>query len=168
MRVDARIAAHEAGHAAGLLFFGRLPRIIRADNPANDESASGCVEFDCGDGVTRGMATDWFTAILLGPICEPGRTDPWPPPFEALLREHPERDISDLAQLARLARYLRLDRSGYASLVAIAYHLADTALFKEAHAAVAAELCRVPVLDKRRLLTLLGPKMIAKFELEAA
>jgi hypothetical protein len=161
--IDQRIAAHEAGHAAGLIFFGRMPRMIRVDNPDVGARFSGCVELDHGDGVTHDLAADWFVAILLGPICEPGRQESWPPTFDVLHREHLEGDV---AQLAVLARYLKLDRAKYNAHVAIAYHVADTVPFKELHALLADAVCRVPALTGDQLRMLIGREALAEFEIE--
>ncbi len=161
--IDERIAAHEAGHCAALVFLGRLPKVVRADNPYG--AYSGHLVFDCEDGIDRDMASNWIIATLMGPLCELGRETPWPPPFETLDPADPEDDV---AHLAKLARYLRLDRPGYYGHVAVAAHIADCADFKGLHALIASALCRVPVLDADQLRRLIGPRTLAKFHLEEA
>ncbi len=163
--IDERIAAHEAGHCAGLIFFGHLPKEVRADNPDTRAASSGQVVLDYGDGLTRDMAADWLVAILLGPLCELGRREPWPPAYEDLDPGSPD---SDLAALGRLTRFLRTSRERYYGHVAIAAHISHDPDFKAVHALVASALCREPVLDARQLRRLLGPRTLATFHLEEA
>jgi hypothetical protein len=164
MTADLNAAAHEAGHAAGLIWSGRVP-LAAAIGPGAGLDNAGDVTPDLGDdGLTKTMGVDLVLTILLGPLCEITDRGPWPPAFHALDGRAAHRAWSaDQSKLALLVGWLKLDASDYAALVAIAEHLTADPEFKSLHAVIAAGLSRVSKLSGDDLRFLIGPKRVATY-----
>jgi hypothetical protein len=125
---DRQIAMHEAHHAAALLLLGLPPGGARIDQPSADEA--GNVEVDWGDSITPDRTRRVLLAIIVGGRCEGGQGwSDWPLDPDRV----PVRARSD----ADKARYLaeRLDFK-----------------FRRRVVAIAAELERVEVLDRDKLI----------------
>jgi hypothetical protein len=125
---DRQIAMHEAHHAAALLLLGLPPGGARIDQPSADEA--GNVEVDWGDSITPDRTRRVLLAIIVGGRCEGGQGwSDWPLDPDRV----PVRARSD----ADKARYLaeRLDFK-----------------FRRLVVAIAAELERVEVLDRDKLI----------------
>jgi hypothetical protein len=147
--------AHEAGHAAGLVFQGRLPVEIRVDRPTYE--LAGRVRIDPGEGLDRDRATDQVVMTLLGPIMEP-QAD-WPPAFPP----DSQSEVNDVRALGLLVGYLKLTESDWRELVAAAHRVADDPNFKSMHALIANALEHVPVITGEQLRDLIGPERVARY-----
>ncbi|MGH2963814.1 MAG: hypothetical protein ACRDMH_00315 [Solirubrobacterales bacterium] len=169
MTTHPKIVSEEAGHAAGLIWTGRLPRVVRADN-SGPETWNGDVQPDLGKGLTpdadgEALAGDLMLCVLLGPLCAGDAG--WPPTWKELdLSPWPEA-TGDLGRLSSLVRWLkkrkRMNEERYDAFVGIALHVADDANFKALHALIADALTRAPFITGKQLRDLLGPKLVASY-----
>ncbi|MGH2966320.1 MAG: hypothetical protein ACRDMH_13220 [Solirubrobacterales bacterium] len=167
MTPASKIRSHEAGHAAGLIWNGHLPRIVRADH-SGPEDYNGAVHPDLGDGIDRDLAGDLMLSVLLGGMCEGDGS--WPPLWSELDHGRLKFKVAtgDALALVRLVEYLDMDEDGYDAMVGIALHVRDDANFKAIHALIADALDRAPFITGPQLRTLLGPELVASYELETA
>lgn len=153
-----RSARHEAGHVAGLVLRGRLPRRVTADWPK--PGIAGEMVVDWGDeGCTPDSAAAVAISVLLGPIAEGNPS--WPPTWP--LEEDTRGDERDLAILLR---YLKVDEANYIALCAEARTLAKTPEFVRLVGLVARALELKDELDAGDLRRLLGPKILHTYGIE--
>ena len=153
------IAKHEAGHCAGLIMGGRVPKHVSCDWP--EAGALGLTTLDFSeDGVSPETAPSFVVSILLGPLA--ADQPRWPPRWP-LDQDANDRDAR---QLAILSSHMQLDEDDWDSLVEQARYIASGPVFKRIVSLIASTLVKVDELDGEQIRFLIGVETCRTYGIE--